>query len=125
METERRSLSRRLRVVLPAIVIATALGAGTLTALAQEQGRGGGGRQRVDSQTAESPVRYDLAIAISVAIAVPCLAAGYAVAKMGTAALGAASENPELLGRSLILVGLGEGIAIYGLVLAIMLWLKL
>lgn len=50
-----------------------------------------------------------------------CLSAAYAVGKVGAAALGAASERPELLGRSLLFVGLAEGIAIYGLIIAILL----
>jgi V/A-type H+-transporting ATPase subunit K len=64
-----------------------------------------------------------MAIVISTAFVVgtACLAAGYAVARVGAAALGAASERPEMLGRSLILVGLAEGIAIYGLIIGIML----
>lgn len=49
------------------------------------------------------------------------IGAGYAVAHVGAAALGAASEKPEIMGRALIFVGLAEGIAIYGLVVAIML----
>ncbi len=48
------------------------------------------------------------------------LAAGYAVAHVGSAAIGALAEKPELLGRVLILVGLAEGIAIYGLIVAIL-----
>ena len=62
-------------------------------------------------------------VVLSVAIVVgsACVAAGIAVARVGSAALGAASERPELLGRSLILVGLAEGIAIYGLIIGIML----
>ena len=48
------------------------------------------------------------------------LAAGYAVAMVGSAAVGAIAEKPELLGRVLILVGLAEGIAIYGLIVAIL-----
>lgn len=47
--------------------------------------------------------------------------AAYAVAKVGSAAMGAVSENPDLMARSLIFVGLAEGIAIYGLIIAIML----
>jgi len=62
-----------------------------------------------------------IAIAIALVMAAACLGAGYAVGKVGSAALGAASENPELIGRSLIFVGLAEGIAIYGLIVAIML----
>lgn len=48
------------------------------------------------------------------------LGAAYAVAKVGSAAVGALTEKPELLGRVLILVGLAEGIAIYGLIIAIL-----
>lgn len=48
------------------------------------------------------------------------LGAGYAVASVGSAAVGALAEKPELLGRVLILVGLAEGIAIYGLIVAIL-----
>ena len=48
------------------------------------------------------------------------LAAGYAVGMVGSAAVGALAEKPELLGRVLILVGLAEGIAIYGLIVAIL-----
>ena len=40
----------------------------------------------------------------------------------GAAALGAASERPELLMRSLIFVALAEGIAVLGLIMGIMLW---
>jgi V/A-type H+-transporting ATPase subunit K len=69
--------------------------------------------------------RWDLSIAIAIAIAVPCLAAGYAVGKVGAAALGAASEKPELLTRSLLFVALAEGIAIYGLLVSVLLYLKL
>ncbi len=68
---------------------------------------------------------WALALAISVAIGVPCLGAGYAVGKVGSAALGAASEKPELLARSLLFVALAEGIAIYGLLIAILLWVKI
>lgn len=48
------------------------------------------------------------------------LAAGYAVAKLGTAAVGALAEKPDLFGRLLIFVGLAEGIAIYGLIISIL-----
>ena len=48
------------------------------------------------------------------------LGAGYAVARVGAAAVGALAEKPELLGRLLILVGLAEGIAIYGLIVSIL-----
>jgi V/A-type H+-transporting ATPase subunit K len=63
--------------------------------------------------------------AIAVCVAVACLSAGYAVGKVGAAAMGAAAEHPEIMGRALIFVGLAEGIAIYGLIVGIMLILRL
>lgn len=59
-------------------------------------------------------------IAAALATGLSSLAAGYAVAMVGSAAIGALAEKPELLGRVLILVGLAEGIAIYGLIISIL-----
>ena len=59
-------------------------------------------------------------IAAAIAAGLSTLAAGYAVAAVGSAAVGALAEKPELLGRVLILVGLAEGIAIYGLIVAVL-----
>ena len=42
----------------------------------------------------------------------------------GSAALAAMSERPEMFGRAMVIVGLAEGIAIYGLVVAILLIAK-
>jgi V/A-type H+-transporting ATPase subunit K len=56
----------------------------------------------------------------AIAAGVAALAAGYAVSVVGSAAVGALAEKPELLGRVLILVGLAEGIAIYGLIVAVL-----
>lgn len=58
--------------------------------------------------------------AAAVAAGLGTLGAGYAVAIVGSAAVGALAEKPELLGRLLIIVGLAEGIAIYGLIVAIL-----
>jgi len=59
-------------------------------------------------------------MAAAIAAGLSTLAAGYAVASVGSAAVGALAEKPELLGRVLILVGLAEGIAIYGLIVAVL-----
>jgi V/A-type H+-transporting ATPase subunit K len=48
------------------------------------------------------------------------LGAAYAVAVVGGAAMGAVAEKPETAGRALVFVGLAEGIAIYGIIVAIM-----
>ena len=61
------------------------------------------------------------AMAIAIVVGISCLGAGLAVARVGSAAIGAVSENPDLFGRTLVFVGLAEGIAIYGLIIGIML----
>ena len=61
----------------------------------------------------------------AIAVGASCIGAGIAVGNVGVAALGAISEKPELTGRALIFVGLAEGIAIYGLIVAIMILGKL
>jgi V/A-type H+-transporting ATPase subunit K len=57
-----------------------------------------------------------LAAAMSTGLA--ALGAGVAVSGTGAAAIGAIAEKPEALGRSLIFVGLAEGVAIYGLLIS-------
>lgn len=68
-------------------------------------------------QTAAAADPYaSLAAAISTGLAT--VGAGIAVSGTGAAAVGAIAEKPESFGRSLIFVGLAEGIAIYGLIIA-------
>jgi V/A-type H+/Na+-transporting ATPase subunit K len=57
----------------------------------------------------------------SIAVAGSAIGAAIAVAYTGAAALAAISEKPEIFGRAMVIVGLAEGIAIYGLVIAIIL----
>jgi V/A-type H+-transporting ATPase subunit K len=59
-------------------------------------------------------------IAAALVAGLSALGASYAVAVVGGAAMGAVAEKPETAGRALVFVGLAEGIAIYGLIVAIM-----
>jgi V/A-type H+-transporting ATPase subunit K len=59
-------------------------------------------------------------LSAALATGLSSLGAGFAVASVGAAAIGALAEKPELLGRLLILVGLAEGIAIYGLIVSVL-----
>jgi V/A-type H+-transporting ATPase subunit K len=60
-------------------------------------------------------------IGAAIAVAGSTIGAGIAVAYVGGAALAAMSERPELFGRAMVIVGLAEGIAIYGLIVGIIL----
>ncbi len=66
-----------------------------------------------------------LGLAAAFAVAVSILGAGYAVGKIGSAALGAAVEKPELLIRSLLFVALAEGLAVLGFAIAMILIQKM
>jgi V/A-type H+-transporting ATPase subunit K len=70
------------------------------------------------AQQALSDPYAALAAAISTGLA--AIGAGIAVASTGSAAVGTIAEKPESFGRSLIFVGLAEGIAIYGLIISFM-----
>src|SRR5512137_1308069 len=59
-------------------------------------------------------------VGAALATGLSSLGAGFAVAKVGTAAVGALAEKPDLFGRLLIFIGLAEGIAIYGLIVSIL-----
>lgn len=60
-------------------------------------------------------------LGIGVPTGLSTIGAGIAVGPIGAASLAAVMERPEALGRSLIFLGLAEGIAIYGLVMSILL----
>ncbi|MDF2675066.1 MAG: ATPase related protein [Clostridiales bacterium] len=64
-------------------------------------------------------------IAAALSTGLATIGAGYAVGCVGSSALGAVSEDPKILGKTLIYVGLGEGIAIYGLIISIMILARL
>ncbi len=67
-------------------------------------------------QAATADPYASLAAGVSTGLA--ALGAGVGVSGTGAAAIGAIAEKPEMLGRSLIFVGLAEGVAIYGLLIA-------
>ena len=59
-------------------------------------------------------------IAAALVTGLSCLGAGIAVAAAAPAAIGAVSEDPKSFGKAMIFVVLGEGVAIYGLLLSIL-----
>jgi V/A-type H+-transporting ATPase subunit K len=78
--------------------------------------------------TQTSDTQWDRAlIALSACLAVGLtgLAAGMAISASGTAAISASTEKPETFFRSFLVVALAEALAIYGLIIGILLWLKL
>ncbi|MFF3518120.1 ATP synthase subunit C [Streptomyces sp. NPDC002573] len=81
-----------------------------------------GAAQGAPAQTAAATtVNGSALIGAAIAVAGASIGAAIAVAYTGAAALAALSERPEMFGRAMVIVGLAEGIAVYGLVVAILL----
>ena len=59
-------------------------------------------------------------VSAAIATGASSIGAAYAVARVGSAAMGALAEKPELFGRLVIFIGLAEGIAIYGLIISVL-----
>ena len=105
-------INYRFAFMLCVILLLTTLNVGLATA--QEEAAAGGITDK-----------SWIAMASGIAIGLSALGAGIAVSTTGVAAAGATTEKPELMGRVLIFVALGEAIAIYGLLIAFMLWTKI
>jgi V/A-type H+-transporting ATPase subunit K len=58
--------------------------------------------------------------AAALAVGISCIAGGVAVGQIGSAAMGAMSENPELSGKALPYAGLAEGICLWGFLVALL-----
>jgi V/A-type H+-transporting ATPase subunit K len=58
--------------------------------------------------------------AAALAVGISCVAGGMAVARIGSAAMGAMSENADLSGKALPYAGLAEGICLWGFLVALL-----
>ena len=96
-------MKKRLFAVLAVMAVFCA------AVFAQENGADAG--QAAESAGAVAGALKYIAAAIAVGLA--CIAGGIAVAKIGAAAMGAMSENPEVSGKALAVVGLAEGICLW------------
>ena len=114
---------KRLTVLLCAAVFGAVLGYSTLAMASEAPAEA----PVVKTSVAfESPWVYGGAfLAAALSIAVSVIGASWAVAKIGSAAMGAIAEKPELAMRAMLFVALAEGLAIYGLIVAILVLMKL
>ncbi len=64
-------------------------------------------------------------LAAALSTGMSCIGGGIAVSSAASAALGAISEDGSILGKSLIFVGLAEGVCLYGLIISFMILGKL
>jgi V/A-type H+-transporting ATPase subunit K len=100
-------LSLNATLLLASLVVAVLAWLATPTlALAAPLGQDTGG------------ISSSVALGAALSTGLAAIGAGIAVGIAGSAAIGAITEKPETLGRTLIFVGLAEGIAIYGLIIS-------
>lgn len=64
-------------------------------------------------------------LSAALSVGLTSIGGGIAVASSASAALGALSENDSIFGKALVMVGLAEGVALYGLLVAFMIISKL
>jgi V/A-type H+-transporting ATPase subunit K len=119
--------SPRRRVATPARARSWLLGNFALFALAL-LALIGLGTQEVMAQVAQAAARPEITTGLGLAIigvglptGLAAIGAALALGPVGAAALAVVAEKPEMFGRTLIYLGLAEGIAIYGLVMSILL----
>lgn len=66
-----------------------------------------------------------IAIGAGLSVGLAGIAAGYSLARAGAAAISALVEKPETFFKAFLIVTLCEAVAIYGVVIAILLWLRI
>jgi len=74
-------------------------------------------QEGAEAENAASVWKY---LAAALAVGLSCIAGGMAVGRIGSAAMGAMSENPELSGKALPYAGLAEGICLWGFLVALL-----
>jgi V/A-type H+-transporting ATPase subunit K len=73
-----------------------------------------------EAESAQAPSSEWKYFAAALAVGLSCIAGGMAVGRIGSAAMGAMSENPDLSGKALPYAGLAEGICLWGFLVALL-----
>ena len=112
----------KTRTILLVLTIFTAVLAGLIPSVTAE-----GVVKPAEVQAAEAMAKAEIELgkflAMALSVSICSVAAGYAVGKIGVAAIASATEKPEVFGKTIIFAGLAEGIAIYGLLVAFLIWI--
>jgi V/A-type H+-transporting ATPase subunit K len=77
-------------------------------------------QENAEAAAAATDTSFWKYLAAALAVGISCIAGGIAVGQIGSAAMGAMSENPELSGKALPFAGLAEGICLWGFLVALL-----
>ena len=79
-----------------------------------------------DSSTSNDPgVSIALAFSAAIAVGLAVIGSAWAIKTVGTAAISSLIEREESFFKAFLIVALGEALAVYGLIVAILLWTKI
>ena len=107
-------VSRSFRFVL---FIAFFAGMSCMLLASPEASAPAGDAEVAKASSSGSAIYYAIAATMGIA----SMSAAYAVGKIGAAVMGAAAAKPEIMGKAIAFVGLGEGIALFGFLIALFL----
>ena len=109
----KRALGANIACFFACLILASALGIGGSAAAAETAGTAA-----ASAAGLAEGLKY---VGAALAVGLSGIGGGIAVAASASAALGAISENDKAFGKALIFVGLAEGVALYGLIVALLL----
>lgn len=112
--TARRALLGNIAMFAGLFLLTSVVGLSTAMATPAE----GAGTVAAAADGLSTGLKY---IGAGLAVGLSGIGGGIAVSSSASAALGAISENESMFGKSLIFVGLAEGVALYGLIIALVL----
>lgn len=108
-------VSRHFRVAMFVVFL------GGLTCLLQANPEAAAETAPAAGAVVKAPAGGAIYYAIAATMGVASMSAAYAVGKIGAAVMGAAAEKPEIMGKAIAFVGLGEGIALFGFLVSLFL----
>jgi V/A-type H+-transporting ATPase subunit K len=104
--------------VMAPLVLMAGFGLFTVARSYAQEGGVGGASTTVTAEQA-GVIKFGL-IASAVAFGFGAVGAGYAIAHVGAAAMGAIGEKPEVASQALIFIALAEGLVVFGFITALM-----
>jgi V/A-type H+-transporting ATPase subunit K len=111
-------LRRLFITVLAPLVLMLCFGLFSVISSSAQEGVSGSVSANISPEQADV-VKFGL-IASAVAFGFGALGAGFAIAHVGAAAMGAIGEKPEVAGQALIFIALAEGLVVFGFITALM-----
>jgi V/A-type H+-transporting ATPase subunit K len=113
------ALSLLIPVVL-VVVFGTVTAVNTFGQERSAQGEGEVSAVTLELTKERAEVTKFALIAAAVAFGFGAVSAGIGIAYVGSAAMGAIAEKPEVAGQALIFIALAEGLAVFGFITALM-----